>query len=77
VGTHGRAGSLYNLVSQCGRFGLSEGEAREEIQRIASVVRTWRNSFAACGVASNDIDYIAPAMLPPSFLSETPPEPVR
>jgi serine/threonine-protein kinase HipA len=77
VGTHGRAGSLYNLVSQCGRFGLEEGEARKEIQRIASVIRAWRNSFAACGVASNDIDYIAPAMLPPSFLSETPPGPVR
>ena len=76
VGTHGRAASLYNLVSQCGRFGLVEGEARKEIQRIASVVRTWRDSFAASGVASKDIEYIAPAMLPSSFLSETPPGPV-
>jgi serine/threonine-protein kinase HipA len=76
VGTHGRAAGLYNFVSQCGRFGLVEGEAREEIQRIASVVRTWRDSFAASGVLSKDIEYIAPAMLPPSFLSETPPAPV-
>src|ERR1700712_4685777 len=32
VGTHGRAGSLNNLVSQCGCFGLAEGEARKEIE---------------------------------------------
>jgi serine/threonine-protein kinase HipA len=76
VGTHGRAGSLYNLVSQCGRFGLEESAARKEIRRIAAVIHNWRDSFAASGVASNDIEYIAPAMLPPSFLSETPPEPV-
>jgi hypothetical protein len=48
----------------------------KEIQRIASVIRTWRDSFAAGGVASKDIEYSAPAMLPPSFLSDRPSEPV-
>ena len=62
--------------SQCGRFGLTEEEARKEIRHIASVVRKWRDRFAACGVSSKDMDYIAPAMLPPSFLSGTPPQPV-
>jgi serine/threonine-protein kinase HipA len=77
VGTHGRAASLYNLISQSARFGLEEERAREQIQQIASVIRSWRECFAACGVAANDIDYIAPAMLPPSFLSETPPDSVE
>lgn len=76
VGSYGRAASLYNLVSQCDRFGLSEDEARKEIRHIASVVRKWRERFTACGVSSKDIEYIAPAMLPPSFLNETPSEPV-
>ena len=76
VGSHGRAGSLYNLISQSNRFGLTDAEARDEVSRIASIVRAWRERFAACGVSAKDIDYIAPAMLPPSFLSNSPPRPV-
>jgi serine/threonine-protein kinase HipA len=76
VGSYGRAASLYNLISQCDRFGLTAEEARKEIRRIASIVRKWRERFAACGVSSKDIEYIAPAMLPPTFLSETPSLPV-
>ena len=77
VGSHGRAASLYNLISQCGRFGLDEEGAREQLRQVTSVIRSWREGFAACGVTSNDIDYIAPAMLPPSFLSEMPPDSVE
>jgi serine/threonine-protein kinase HipA len=76
VGSYGRAASLYNLISQCKRFGLTEEEARKEIRHVASVVRKWRERFAACGVSSKDIEYIAPAMLPPSFLAESPPQPI-
>jgi serine/threonine-protein kinase HipA len=76
VGTFGRAASLYNLISQSGRFGLLETEARAEVRQVASVIRNWRKRFAACGVISKDIEYIAPAMLSPSFLSEVPPEPI-
>jgi serine/threonine-protein kinase HipA len=74
VGSYGRAASLYNLVSQSNRFGLSEVEARKEIRHVASVVRKWRDRFAASGVSRKDIEYIAPAMLSPSFLSEEPPQ---
>jgi serine/threonine-protein kinase HipA len=76
VGSYGRAGSFYNLISQCGRFGLTEEAARKEIRHIATVVRKWKDRFAACGVSSKDMEYIAPAMLPASFFSEAPPQPV-
>jgi serine/threonine-protein kinase HipA len=76
VGAYGRAASLYNLISQCERFGLTEEEARKEIRHVASIVRKWRERFAACGVSAKDIQYIAPAMLPPSFLNEAPPAPL-
>jgi len=75
VGSYGRTASFYNLISQSGRFGLSEGEAREEIRRVATVVGKWRERFAASGVSRKDIEYIAPAMLPQCFLSEEPPQP--
>jgi len=76
VGSYGRVASLYNLISQCDRFGLTESEARKEIKHIADIVRKWREQFAAFGVSARDIEYIAPAMLSPSFLNETPPRPV-
>jgi serine/threonine-protein kinase HipA len=75
VGSFGRTASLYNLISQSGRFGLSKEEARSEVHQIATTVGTWRERFAANGVSEKDIEYIAPAMPPPSFLSEEPPEP--
>ena len=76
VGSYGRVASVYNLLSQCDRFGLTEKDARKEIRHITSIARKWRQRFAACGVSSKDIEYIAPAMLPPSFVSETPPGPI-
>jgi len=75
VGSYGRTASFYNLISQSGRLGLSEGEAREEIRRVATVVGKWRERFTASGVSRKDIEYIAPAMLPQCFLSEEPPQP--
>ncbi len=70
VGTYGRTASIYNLLSQAGRFGLTAEAARAEIVRIADVVRQWRVSYLACGVSAKDIDYIAPAMLPDCFFFE-------
>ena len=67
VGNYGRTASLYNLLSQAGRFGLSVENARTEIDRIVAVARQWRESFFACGVSARDVDYIAPAMLPECF----------
>jgi hypothetical protein len=71
---HGRRTSESHLVSQSNRFGLSEAEARKEIRHVASVVRKWRDRFAATGVSRKDIEYIAPAMLSSSFLNEEPPQ---
>lgn len=76
VGDFGRTASIYNLVSQCGRFGLDAAGARAQIQRILDVAQGWRAVFGECGVSAQDIDYIAPAMLPESLFRETAPEPV-
>lgn len=70
VGNYGRTASIYNLLSQAGRFGLSAEEACAEIDRVVDVVRHWHDSFFACGVSAKDIDYIAPAMLPDCFFFE-------
>jgi serine/threonine-protein kinase HipA len=72
VGRYGRTASIYNLLSQAGRFGLSAEVARQEIDRIVEAVRGWRDSFFACGVSVQDIEYIAPAMLPECFFFEQP-----
>ncbi|MCD6705937.1 MAG: HipA domain-containing protein [Thiobacillus sp.] len=74
VGNYGRTASIYNLLSQAGRFGLSAEEARAEIDRLVDVVRYWRDTFFACGVSAKDIDYIAPAMLPDCFFFERQPD---
>lgn len=70
VGNYGRTASIYNLLSQAGRFGLSAEEAHAEIDRVVDVVRHWHDSFFACGVSAKDIDTIAPAMLPDCFFAE-------
>ena len=74
VGRHGRTASIYNLLSDSGRFGLATQDARAEIDRIVAVVRQWREVFFGCGVAAEDVDYIAPAMLPECFFFERPPD---
>ena len=72
VGTYGRTASIYNLVSQAGRFGLSIEYARTEIERLVEVIRQWRATFFACGVSTADVDRIAPAFLPECFFFERP-----
>ena len=74
VGDYGRTASIYNLLSQAGRFGLSAEEARGEIDRLVDVVRHWRDGFHACGVLAEDINYIAPAILPECFFFERRPD---
>ena len=74
IGDHGRTASIYNLISQAGRFGLSAADARAEINRLVDVVRHWRESFFACGVSAKDIDHVAPAFLPECFFFENRPE---
>jgi serine/threonine-protein kinase HipA len=73
IGDHGRTASIYNLVSQAGRFGLSAAEARAQINQLVDVIRHWRESFFACGVSARDIDHVAPAFLPECFFFENRP----
>jgi serine/threonine-protein kinase HipA len=74
VGSYGRTASIYNLLSQAGRFGLSVEEARQAIDGIVAVIRQWRESFFACGVSAKDIEHIAPAILPECFFFERRPD---
>ena len=74
VGSYGRTASIFNLLSQAGRFGLSVQGARHEVDSIVAVVRQWRESFSPCGVSAKDIEYIAPAILPDCFFFEAQPE---
>jgi serine/threonine-protein kinase HipA len=72
IGTHGRTASVYNLLSQCGRFGLTLEAATKEIDAVVAVVRTWRDQFQSSGVSAKDIEYIASALLPECFFLEKP-----
>jgi serine/threonine-protein kinase HipA len=74
VGNYGRTASIYNLLSQAGRFGLSAEAARAHIDSLVDVVRQWRDSFFMCGVSVEDVDYIAPAILPDCFFFERRPD---
>ena len=74
VGNFGRTASIYNLLSQAGRFGLSTEEARAEVDRLVAVVNGWRETFLACGVSAKDVSTISPAMLPECFFFEQRPD---
>lgn len=74
IGTYGRTASIYNLLSQCERFGLTTEAARKEIETVVMTVRAWRDHFLACGVSAKDVEYMAPAFLPECFFFEKPPE---
>lgn len=74
VGQYGRTASIYNLLSQCGRFGLKPAAAKKEIDDIVATVRGWREHFHQCGVSAEDIDHMATAFLPPCFYYEQPVE---
>ena len=76
VGEFGRTASLYNLVSRCERFGLSSKRALTIVGEVAEKVKNWKIEFARAGVRDSDIQYIAPAMLPESFLRTEPPDPL-
>jgi serine/threonine-protein kinase HipA len=75
AGEHGRAASLYNLLSACGRFGLSGEDARAEFNGVVAVVRAWPEVFRELGVVERDIEAIAPAFLYNGLFAETPVEP--
>lgn len=76
VGRFGRAASLYNMLSECGAFGLKREEALALIDGMLAVVRDWREFFMRKGVEQRSIEMLEQAMLPPSFFRATPPDPL-
>jgi|CXWL01.1.fsa_nt_gi serine/threonine-protein kinase HipA len=76
VGRFGRAAGLYNILSQCGVFGLTREEAQVLIDAMLNVVRGWREFFVQRGVEQRSIEMLEQAMLPPSFFRHTPPDAV-
>jgi serine/threonine-protein kinase HipA len=76
AGKHGRAASLYNLLSQCDVFGLSREQARAEVDAMEKVVRNWRTFFTVRGVDARSLKMLEGALLPASFFRTEPPQPV-
>jgi serine/threonine-protein kinase HipA len=77
AGKYGRAGSLYNLLSQCDVFGLSREQAQAEMSAMLEVVQAWRRLFAAEGVEARTREMLEGAILPASFFRTEPPEAVQ
>jgi serine/threonine-protein kinase HipA len=50
VGKFGRVASLYNILSDCGAFGLSREEAETVIAQMEQIVRGWKEFFFRYGV---------------------------
>lgn len=74
VGRFGRVASLYNLLSDCGVFGLSTEEARALVEHMEAVVKGWRECFARQGVEQRSIDMLEQAILPDCFYATGPVE---
>lgn len=55
VGALGRASTIVNALSQCGRFMLDDDEARDIVNAVKAVVTAWRQVFAESGVSARDI----------------------
>lgn len=58
IGTYGRTASVYNLLTQCERFGLTTEVARKEIDEMVATLRTWWDHFYACGVSAEDMSIL-------------------
>jgi serine/threonine-protein kinase HipA len=59
VGEFGPASTIANAISQCGRFLLTQPEAREIISEVKDIASTWRDEFREAGIAPRDIHTLA------------------
>jgi serine/threonine-protein kinase HipA len=57
-GDFGHDSTLDNAMSRCQSFGLSSREAALQVEQIITVVDTWKEHFAACGVTPGDIEQL-------------------
>ncbi|ARL04280.1 type II toxin-antitoxin system HipA family toxin [Burkholderia pseudomallei] len=51
--------TIRNALSDCGRFMLTEPEARREVGKMMGVLAKWPEQFAAAGVRDDDIEACA------------------
>ncbi len=58
VGESAADSTLENALSMCSQFALDLAGAEEEVRRVARVVATWREHFAALGVSRGDIELL-------------------
>jgi hypothetical protein len=59
--------SSYNLLSDCASFGLNLEEAQQVIDKMAEVVKGWRELFLKHKVEERSIEHISGAILPECF----------
>lgn len=60
IGQRGRAGSLENLRSAAGQFGLGLAQADNVISKIAGAMEDWENEMRQAGVRKQDIALLKP-----------------
>lgn len=65
VGKHGRAATLRNATSECGRFAVTDLRATEIAGEVRTVVEQWREVFREHGVSESDLTLVQSALLPP------------
>jgi serine/threonine-protein kinase HipA len=68
VGPQGRLATLDNAFSGAGRFGLMPAAAAQIIDRVARVVRTWRETFDGLRVPPQLSELLNSAFRPPDDL---------
>jgi len=59
VGSDQRDSTLANAMSQCELFGYTSAQAAADVARVIQVIDGWREHFAACGVATSDLESLA------------------
>jgi serine/threonine-protein kinase HipA len=70
VGAEGRDSTLANAMSQCLLFGFDRPAAAAEVSMIITIIDTWKEHFATCGVSDSDIENLAERIDGPELLNE-------
>lgn len=59
VGVFGPASTVANALSQCGRFLLTEQEAREIVGAVKEAASNWRQVYSEAGISAHDTHALA------------------
>jgi len=70
-GAYGRFANSKNLISECRRFMIEPGEAKDIIEDMADIVsKQWRKTVKEAGLSEQDSNAIESAFLYPGFFTE-------